>query len=286
MLYLLSAAFCSILIVVIFKLFDRYSINHYQAIVFNYLVCVLTGCLTLGDVPFEASMLTAPWLPIMICLGVLFIGGFNIVGRTVQHFGMAIASVAQRMSLGLSVTFAIWYYHEPYTSYKIIGILIALSAVVFINIPPKEAEENTEKERANSKWLVIYPVSIFFISAVIEILLQYLHAVHEMKPAIESIVLFASAGIVGAVGLLFFRERIQLKNIFGGLVLGIPNYFSIYFMLKALDVMDGSTVYSLCNISIVAGSALVGFLAFKERLSVLNVLGVGLAMAAIVLITL
>lgn len=286
MLYLLSAAFCSILIVVIFKLFDRYSINHYQAIVFNYLVCVLTGCLTLGDVPFEASMLTAPWLPIMICLGVLFIGGFNIVGRTVQHFGMAIASVAQRMSLGLSVTFAIWYYHEPYTSYKIIGILIALSAVVFINIPPKEAEENTEKERANSKWLVIYPVSIFFISAVIEILLQYLHAVHEMKPAIESIVLFASAGIVGAVGLLFFRERIQLKNIFGGLVLGIPNYFSIYFMLKALDVMDGSTVYPLCNISIVAGSALVGFLAFKERLSVLNVLGVGLAMAAIVLITL
>lgn len=57
-------------------------------------------------------------------------------------------------------------------------------------------------------------------------------------------------------------------------------------MLRSLDVMDGSTVYSLCNITIVAGAALVGFLVFKERLSLLNMLGVGLAILAIVLITL
>lgn len=58
---------------------------------------------------------------------------------------------------------------------------------------------------------MLYPISIFFISAIIEILLQYLHAVHEMKPAIESIVLFASAALIGIIGLFVFRERLALK---------------------------------------------------------------------------
>lgn len=285
MLYLLLAAISSIMIVVIFKFFDNYAINHNQAIVFNYIICVVTGCITLGEIPFELEMLSAPWMPIMILLGFLFIGGFNIVSRTVQHFGMAIASVAQRMSLGLSVTFAIWYYQEPYTFYKITGILVALSAVVFINIPSKK-ESISEEEPKASKWPIVYPISIFFVSAIIEILLQYLHAVHKMKPPIESIVLFASSGIVGFLGLFFFREKIQLKNIIAGIILGIPNYFSIYFMLKALDLMDGSTVYSLCNITIVTGAALVGFFAFKERLSLLNGVGILLAILAIFLITL
>lgn len=273
------------MIVVIFKFFDSYSISHNQAIVFNYIVCVITGCITLGEIPFEKEMLSASWMPIMVLLGFLFMGGFNIVSRTVQHYGMAITSVAQRMSLGLSVTFAIWYYQEAYTLYKIIGILVALSAVIFINIPEKK-EQVVAEEIKRSKWLILYPISIFFLSGIIEILLQYLHAVHKMKPPIESIVLFASSALVGGLGLLVFREKIQMKNIIAGIVLGIPNYFSIYFMLRALDVMDGSTVYSLCNITIVAGATLVGFFAFKERLSWLNGVGILLAILAIVLITL
>lgn len=288
MIYIFLAASCSITIVVIFKLFDRYSINRYQAIVFNYLVCVITGCVNLGEVPFERSMFSEAWFPIVIVLGLLFMGGFNLMGRTVEHFGVAITSVAQRMSLGLSASFAILYYNEPYDILKIIGILLALSAVVFINIPNKKKQEaNLEaatEEKKLSKWLILFPVSIFCVSASIEILMQYLHTVHEMEPAVESIVLFASAGIIGFVGLFFFREKIEFKNFIGGIVLGVPNYFAIYSLLNALEEMDGSVVYSLSNITIVTGAALVGYLIFKERLSLLNMLGILLSVTAIILI--
>lgn len=288
MIYIFLAASCSISIVVIFKLFDRYSVNRYQAIVFNYLVCVITGCVNLGEIPFERSMLSESWFPIILILGLLFMGGFNLMGRTITHFGVAITSVAQRMSLGLSATFAILYYNEPYDVLKIIGILLALSAVVFINIPNKKQDEvNANAATADkkiSKWLVLYPVSIFCVSASIEILMQYLHTVHEMEPAVESIVLFASAGIIGFVGLVFFREKIEFKNFIGGIVLGVPNYFAIYSLLNALEEMDGSVVYSLSNITIVTGAALVGYLIFKERLSLLNMVGILLSVTAIILI--
>jgi len=258
--------------------------------VFNYVVCVITGCLNLGKIPFEREMISASWFPMILVLGLLFMGGFNLMGRTVAHFGVAITSVAQRMSLGLSATFAILYYNEPYDVLKVIGILLALSAVVFINIPNKKGIESegdsTTEEKKVSKWLVLFPISIFFVSASIEILLQYLHTVHEMEPAVESIVLFASAGVIGLAGLIFFREKIQLKNVIGGIVLGVPNYFAIYSLLNALEVMDGSVVYSLSNITIVTGAALVGYFAFKERLSLLNMVGILLSITAIILIAL
>ncbi|CAA6803516.1 MAG: Unknown protein, partial [uncultured Aureispira sp.] len=264
MIYILLAVSCSITIAVIFKLFNDYSINRYQAIIVNYAVCVITGCVNLGEIPFEREMLSAPWFPLILLLGFLFMGGFNLMGRTIAHFGVAVTSVAQRMSLGLSATFAICYYHEPYDVLKIIGILLALSAVVFINIPNKKGTESEDKltpeGKKMSKWLVLFPISIFFVSASIEILLQYLHTVHQMKPAVESIVLFASAGLIGLAGLPFFREKIAVKNIIGGIVLGVPNYFAIYSLLNALEEMDGSVVYSLSNITIVTGAALVGYL--------------------------
>ncbi len=279
-------------------MFDKYNIDHFQAIVFNYLICVITGCLALGAVPFEASMLQADWMPIMLVLGLLFVSGFNFVSRTVQHFGIAISSVAQRMSLGLSVPFSIWFYNDPYTSLTLLGIALALLSVLLINVPAKHKEvgvatgdvsEQISSEALGapivakkelSKWIFLYPIITFLVSVFIEIILQYLHVVHEMQPAVESIVLFALAGTFGVVGIVVMRQRLAWKNFLAGIALGIPNYFSIYFLLRALESWNGSVVYSVNNITVVAISAVLGYFFFKERLTPLNALGIVLALIA------
>lgn len=283
--YLLLASFSSLLLSIVFKLFKKYEISHNQAIVVNYIVCVITGCITLGEIPFEMSMLQAPWMPLIVFLGFLFMGGFNVASRTVQYFGMAISSVAQRMSMAVSGGFAILYFNESYTIYKIIGILIALLAVVFINVPNSQQAE----EKEINKSLIIFPIAIFFISAVIEIALQYLHTIYQLSAHLQSIVLFASAATVGTLFLiykiLFGGERLESKNILAGIAVGVPNYFSIYYMLCALELMGGSMVYSLNNTMIVISAAVVGMVGFKEKLSTLNLLGIGMAIIAILLIT-
>lgn len=290
MLYIVLAILCSVAIGVVFKFFDKYNINHFQAIVFNYLVCVITGCIELGAIPFEASMLQADWLPIMLVLGLLFVSGFTVISRTVQYFGIAIASVAQRMSLGLSVPFSIWFYKDPYTSLTIVGIILALASVVLINIParkrrlattPAMVEVSTPSEEQRlPKGAFLFPIIAFLVSVFIEIILQYLHIVHEMEPAVESIVLFALAGSFGIVGIILLRQQLAWQNLLAGILLGIPNYFSIYFLLKALENWSGSVVYSVNNITVVALSAVLGYFFFKEKLSALNALGIGLALIA------
>lgn len=294
--HLILSAFCSLLLVVVFKLFGKYQIESFQAIVANYIVCVVTGCLVSQTFPFEVSVLTQPWFPLIFFLGVLFIGGFYIASMTVQHFGVAIASVAQRMSLVISVSFAIVVFSEPYNAIKIVGILLAIFAVVLINIPPKKSKklDNQEheviaEEEERPAILLLYPLAIFVISGFIEIILQYLNQIHRLDPTIQCLILFGAAGSLGVIALIFalITKRVQLKwkNALGGVFLGIPNYFSIYFLLLALENgLDGSVAYPISNILIVGSSALVGYFLFKERLSKLNIVGVCLAISSIYLI--
>jgi hypothetical protein len=63
MFYLIMAILLNVVLSALFKLFPRYKVDAFQAIVFNYGVCVVTGSLFLGHVPYTASAFHAPWLP-------------------------------------------------------------------------------------------------------------------------------------------------------------------------------------------------------------------------------
>ena len=81
-----------------------------------------------------------------------------------------------------------------------------------------------------------------------------------------------------------------MKNVAGGLLLGIPNYGSLYFWIQALKVLkikfnwDSSTLFPINNIGVVCLSALIGFLLFKETFSMRKLIGFVLAVASIVII--
>lgn len=283
----------------IFKFFPKYGIDTFQAIVVNYFVCVICGTLVLGRFPFDANTLHADWLPYASALGLLFISGFYAVGMTVLFFGLTIASVLQKMSLVISVPFAIIAFSEPATGTKIFGVLLALVAVILSNWPSrnKKSDSATDTLIKNTPIFLIwfFPIYAFLVSGAIECGLQYVQnsviSSQSNESAEFSSGIFASAGILGAImiGIQFLRAKVKFsfKNLIAGTLLGIPNYFSIYFLLKAFDVLgDKSVVLPVNNITIVAVSALLGVLLFNEKLSKINWIGVILASVSIVLISL
>ena len=97
-------------------------------------------------------------------------------------------------------------------------------------------------------------------------------------------------------GVLFFilviktikkRESFGYKNIIAGIILGVPNYYSIIFLIKALQNknFESSTLFTINNVAIVVVSTLVGLFFFKEKFSVKNKIGVAMAVLAIILVT-
>lgn len=281
----LSVLFSS-LIFVIFKLFSVYKVETLYAIIINYFVACLVGLIFYkGDV----SLIDIPeksWFWGTFALGLLFILVFNLMAATSQKLGVSVASVATKMSLALPVLFGVIMYKEELGLIKILGILLALAAVYFASVKEKSG---TIISRS-----LLLPVLVFIGSGTIDVSLGYFQK--EIIPAAElplfSSTVFASAGVIGLLFIIFrtFKNpiKLNLRNVLGGIVLGVPNYFSIYFLLRALqnESLNSASVFTLNNVAIVMLSTFLAILIFKEKISVKNWGGIALAIISIILVAL
>ncbi|MFP2994505.1 EamA family transporter [Spongiivirga sp. MCCC 1A20706] len=286
MIYLLISVFISSFLFVIFKLFEVYKINTLQAIVVNYVAAATTGFIAYsGDISFREIPKTS-WFWGALFLGFLFIAVFNLMALTSQQNGLSVASVSGKMSVVIPVIFGVWAYQESVSLVKVIAILLALYSVYL----------TAQKERMHTKKSnrLLFPFLLFLGSGIIDAAIKYFETKHLPPGGIPifSATIFAIAAIIGIVILMIQltkgKLRFKLKNIIGGICLGIPNYYSIYFLLKALNTegLESSTLFTINNVGVVMLSTIFGLLIFKERLNTKNWYGIALAIIAIITITL
>ena len=75
--------------------------------------------------------------------------------------------------------------------------------------------------------------------------------------------------------MVFKSVQIKLKNIIAGIILGIPNYFSIFLLLKTYEFIDltNSSILAIVNVSVVVFSAIFGFVIFRELFTTQKTIG-------------
>ena len=286
MIYLLLSVLSSTVIFVVFKLFDRFKINTLHAIVANYVTACLCGLIAYDEKIKFSEIITKDWFAYTAALGVLFIVIFNLMAITTQRSGLSVVSVATKMSLVIPIIFGLLYYKESLGVLKFIGIVMALVAVYLASV---KSRAGVRVDRRN----LIYPLLVFLGSGVIDTSLKYLEDTHVAKNdvALFSSMIFAAAAVSGFLLLgwqgVVGKFRFELKNIIGGIFLGIPNYFSVYFLVQALrsDILESSGIFTVNNVAVVMTSTLVGILLFRERLLPKNWIGVALAILSILLVT-
>ncbi|WP_339659880.1 EamA family transporter [uncultured Polaribacter sp.] len=286
MIYLLLSILFSTGLFVIFKYFGIYKVDILKAIFVNYIVALLLG-FTLAERSFSiAEIPHQPWFYGAVFLGALFVSIFFVMAKTAQINGVSVASVAGKMSVVIPVFFGVFLYNESVTFLKILGIIIALIAVYLASVK----EEKSTRKNAS----LLFPILLFLGSGVIDTTLKFVEVsfVEKEDVSVFSGSLFGCAAFFGLIILLIKsiiqREPFGIKNIIAGIILGIPNYFSIVFLIKALqtDGFESSTLFTINNVGIVIVSTLVGILVFKEPFSLKNKIGVALAILGIVIVAL
>ncbi len=287
MLYLIIGIACNILLLLILRSFHRFNVASFPAIVVNYFVAGSFSLLftTPKTIYFEATHL---WMPALF-LGSLFVSIFYLISQTTVKLGVSVASVANKMSVIIPVILAFIIYKDSPDLFKILGIIIALLSVFLVSASHKKEQTGYDKKN------FILPLAVFLGSGIIDALVNYAQKVlvhSEAETACFSGLSFYSAGLIGVVAfVLFYKEKSTIdikKTIIAGIILGTPNFFSIYFIMKAIDAnfMQSSVLYPILNISVVLGSTLCAYLFFAEKLSVKNMIGIGLSVLAIAFIAL
>ncbi len=280
--------FCNVLLAVIFKGFAKYRVDNLNAIIVNYIVCVVVASLFLGQTAIPLDLLSRPWVRHAFILAALFIVGFNVMALAFQHCGVAMTVIWQKMSLIIPAAFAIALYGETLNLLKGVGIFLAMTAIVLVNLPEKPSDKSIIRLTVQ---LYLYLVLIWLLSGMIEVLLFFVQV--EMLVTDDIIEFtatsFAMAAMIGLVYsvILFFRTRrfIGKKEIIGGIVLGIPNFMTIYLLLLLLFAgWEGSVLFPMNNVGILLFTALVGVMFFHEKLNRMKTIGLFLAATAILLI--
>jgi len=291
MIYILLTIFVTILLLVLFKLFQRFNVNVLIAIIINYIAAAVTGIITLETKFNLKEIAGSEWIMVCVPLGGVFIGIFYLISQTAQKINLSTASVANKMSVVIPVLFSIIYLHETLTILKVIGIVLALLAVYL--------STRSGEHAPHMKQLIWLPILVFFGSGIIDLSINATSAFYiksNRDSALFSITIFLSAFIIGLCIIVYqllskkidFKTLFNFKNIIGGIALGVPNYFSIYFLFKSLDakIMSSAQLFTLLNLSNVILAAVIGRFFFKEKLSWINISGIIVAVAAILLITL
>ncbi|MDX5420665.1 MAG: hypothetical protein LPK07_04640 [Hymenobacteraceae bacterium] len=293
MLYLLLSVLFSASLIFIFKLYQYYNVHTFQAIVVNYVTCILVGlCFPGGTDVLQPQILTRTWAYFAMALGTIFIATFYLMAITTQKVGVTAASVAAKISLVIPVLFSLLVLQTSLKAYTILnytGMAAALVAIVLSSIRPQQDGE----KQTSAALAIMLPLIIFLNSGIADSLINYTNQYH-LQPHEASqftMLTFATSAAVGLLVLLYQlftrKTRFVRRSLTAGLILGVPNYFSIFFLINALAAFsnDGAFFYPINNIGIILTGAIGAVVLFKEKLSRLNLVGISMAILALVLIS-
>ena len=288
MIFLIGSIVLTSYLTLSFKACEKYGVNVFQAIVFNYITCVITGSFVNGAFPVHTENIQTPWFGWAMIMGVMFVSIFNIVAITAQKNGVAVASVANKLSLIIPVILPVYLYKETVAGWKAVGVGLALVAVVLTCYTKTEKGHTGQK----NKWVYLLPLVLFISSGLLDALINHVQLTYVTTENNNDYLVssFFSAATIGSLLLLIQlirkKQVFVWKNLLAGVLIGIPNYFSIWCLVHFLQESPWQTSASIPvnNMGIVLFSAVVAWILFKERLTKINWLGILLSLVAIYLI--
>jgi drug/metabolite transporter (DMT)-like permease len=267
-------------LIIVFKMFEKYKVDNLQALIVNYITAGFCSYLFL-ETDFSLNyILESDWLYHSMIIGALFIIIFNFYAFGIQKAGVAVTTVANRMSLIIPVCAALILYPEENTFTLLKGIAFFLALTGIYLSSTKGGKLSFDKKYL---WLII----LVFVGQGISdsIFNDFAQKFPNEGNYLFFMVLFFMASISGILILsgrsIKTRSPLQLKSIFWGVIFGIPNFFSLVFLLKALGSISSSIVFPLVGMGVVISSSLIGLLLFQEKLTRSNWIGILLSICAI-----
>jgi len=283
MLDIAGSILTSSLLVLLFRIYDQYKFPLLPVITINYFVCIILGILSIPNLSIALQAYTFGSALLAIVQGVLFISIFFLIGKGAQSLGLAYTSIICRVSVVMVVLLSWLAFQEPLSAQKSIGLLVAIGAIVLLNW-----QELKNKESGNEH--ILLALLLFAGNGLIDCVFKCYDVWYknEISQRLFSLTVFGTAGIIGT---LITLKDLALKKISwdwrwlpAGIILGVPNHFSLVFFLAAITSLPGTQVFPANNIGVILLLTIIGVFFYKENFDRFKQLGLLAAVLAIVLI--
>lgn len=281
--YLIIAILSSASMAVVLKIFRKQEGNRYGILLGNYLTCVILSFLLQpksGDM-FRVSGVT--WL-CGIAAGFLFVAGLVGMQSSVRKNGAILTSAFSKLGLIIPLLVSILFFEEQVRLIQLPGILLVFAAFILISFD----SNGTLSGESGRVYPLLLIAVLIFCGGGDAMAKVYEEVGPRAKDGMYFLILFATAAVL-TFGLLLFEKRKSGKRLIwkefaAGILVGIPNYFSSALLLKALTGLPAFVVYPCFSAGTLLIVTLVAAPIFKERPGTKTWIGLGLILAALVLL--
>ncbi|MCD7970737.1 MAG: DMT family transporter [Alistipes sp.] len=290
--YLLAAVIGSSSLVIILKVFDLRRVDMYAGITVNYIVGALLAFAFAPVRLAPAQVAASPWLAVALVTGACFMLSFAVYALSAQVSGVAVTTISGRAAVVIPVAFAFLFLGERPTPLKLTMLALILLSMFLILKKKSDPSGGAAPARFTGLMLFLLPVAVFLFNGVNDTLVQF--AQRERIPS-ESLypvfngVMFTAGAVTGAicwlVSRLRYRRRLHVRDLLWGSLLGFMNWICMTGVFNGLTYLDGSVFYPLYYTGAIVIATVAGVAIFHEKLSPLNYTGIGLAVAAIAVLS-
>lgn len=279
MIYILLAVLCSTGVSQILKITDRRRMNVEPIFLINY-AAAATAAFFQGDrttLPSPAESLGPVFYIVAFFLGLVFIGAFYIYRKTISLMGISLSATISRLSAGVPLLGSMIFFRETPLPRQAAGMIL-----MFIAIPLASDRSKDPHRRGSTVWGVL----LFLAFGINDFTLK---VVRELWPRTDEgsflFFVFLTSFLTALVLLVWKREKIRPGLILPGVILGLINLGSSYFILKSLQSLDAIVVYPVLALGIIVLGLVTGILFWKERLTPAHALFILIASGAVLLIS-
>lgn len=277
MFFLILAIFSSAGVAIVMRFAQPRVSNPTGLLAGNYILCSLIA-LGLSVPAFGADLQGLPFSAgLGVINGAIYLGGFALMQWSTRQNGVVLSSIFMKLGILVSMLISILWFRELPTALQAVGFLLAVAAIVIINY-----SKGTSLSR--SSWVLLLMLCMSGMGDVMS-------KVYEVygNADIQNLFLFFTfaSALLLCLGLMVYKkERLGVRELAYGVLLGIPNFLCSAFILKALGSIPGVIVFPTYSVGTILVVALTGVLVFREKLQKKQIIGAVLICIALVLLNL
>lgn len=277
MVYLLSAIASSALVSIFMRLSERHIRNNMVMFTTNYAVCLMLSRYYMGKINLfttEKGIETAIILGLVS--GLLYLGSFVLLQKNMQYNGMMLSSVFMKLGILVPTLMAIFLFNERPKVTQLVGVIIAVAAIILINI-----EKGGISRGGKRIWLLVLLLGSGFTDSMANIYDKMGSALLKDHYLFYT---FFAALLLAFLMALIRKQKLTIRDVIFGILIGVPNYFSARFLLLALGNLPAVITYPVYSVGTIIVISLAGVVLFRERMSNQKITALGLILAALVLL--
>lgn len=279
MIFLVLALLFSAVLAIVLKYLNAG--NPYGVYFVNYITCALLAFAAMEPKALYNGDVTPCWLGGIT--GLIYLASLCANGYSIHKNGAILSSVFTRLGVLVPIVLSVTLFGERPTLLQGAGVVLAVAAAVIMNGLPGKSESPSAE---NKVYLLPLVLTLLLNGAADAMSKVFTQLGRRQDDGLFMFYIFLFAGVATLALLVRAHRTLTGRDIFFGVLVGIPNFLSSRLLLAALTKLPAFLVYPSYSVGVILVISVASYFLFRERLNGRQMGAAGMILGALVLLNL